>query len=43
MRETVSGTLHKTFGYEGLEGERKPGSSETEKLVNWQSERMAQI
>lgn len=41
--ETVNQMLRKTFGYEGLEGEAKPESSETEKLVNWQTKKMAQI
>lgn len=38
-RKTDSEMLCKTFGYKGLEGENKPGSSETAKLVNWQAER----
>ena len=42
-RETVNEMLCKTFGYEGLEGEEKPESSDSAKLVNWQTEKMAQI
>lgn len=35
--------FRRLFGYEGLQGEGKPRSSDTAKLVNWQAARMAQI
>lgn len=43
MRQTVNEKLHETVGCEGHEGEGKSESSETAKLVNWQTGRMAQI
>lgn len=43
VRETANDMLHKTFDYDRLTGEGKPASSEAAKLVNWQTEKMAQI
>ena len=35
--------FYTSFGYEGLKGEKKLKSSETEKLADWQTEKMAKI